>query len=127
MRDDRIGSGRSPRPSPAVVIRMAAVQAITATMGDGDREDDDLLLRLAALCRRLGAQAVGGRRAPWSRVPQPGASPAWSRRHLGAPRHRAQRARRRRQGSRQRHACLDCFGAGGDKVAIDLRGHNSDD
>lgn len=28
--------------------------------GDGDREDDDLLLRLAALCRRLGAQAVGG-------------------------------------------------------------------
>ena len=27
--------------------------------GDGDREDDDLLLRLAALCRRLGAQAVG--------------------------------------------------------------------
>ena len=28
--------------------------------GDGDREDDDLLLRLAALCRRLGTQAVGG-------------------------------------------------------------------
>ena len=35
--------------------------------GDSDREDDDLLLRLAALCRRLGAQAVGGdaRRATW--------------------------------------------------------------
>ena len=28
--------------------------------GDGDREDDDLLLRLAALCRRLGAQTVRG-------------------------------------------------------------------
>ena len=28
--------------------------------GDGDREDDDLLLRLAALCSGLGAQAVGG-------------------------------------------------------------------
>ena len=27
--------------------------------GDRNREDDDLLLRLAALCRRLGAQAVG--------------------------------------------------------------------
>lgn len=31
--------------------------------GDGDREDDDLLLCLAALCRRLGAQAVGATRA----------------------------------------------------------------
>lgn len=28
--------------------------------GDGDREDNDLLLRLAALCCRLGAQTVGG-------------------------------------------------------------------
>ena len=28
--------------------------------GDGDLEDDDLLLCLAALCRRLGAQTVGG-------------------------------------------------------------------
>ena len=27
--------------------------------GNSDREDDDLLLRLAALGRRLGAQAVG--------------------------------------------------------------------
>ena len=44
--------------------------------GDSDREDDDLLLRLAALCRGLGAQAVRGRRGPWSRAPQPGASPA---------------------------------------------------
>ena len=32
VRDERIGSGRSPRPSPAVVIRMAPAQAITATM-----------------------------------------------------------------------------------------------
>lgn len=32
VRDERIGSGRSPRPSPAVVIRMAPAQAMTATM-----------------------------------------------------------------------------------------------
>ena len=28
--------------------------------GDGEREDDELLVRLTALCRGLGAQAVRG-------------------------------------------------------------------
>lgn len=95
--------------------------------GDGDREDDNLLLRLAALCRRLGAQAVGG-----------------DARRGRAPRNLAHLLRSR--GAAQ--VLLDIglngligagrvvvggvrtfegFGAGRDKVAIDLRGHNSDD
>ena len=95
--------------------------------GDGDREDDNLLLRLAALCRRLGAQAVGG-----------------DARRGRAPRNLAHLLRSR--GAAQvllgiklngligaggvvdvSVRTFEGFGAGGDKMAIDLRGHNSDD
>lgn len=95
--------------------------------GDGDREDDDLLLRLAALCRRLGAQAVGG-----------------DARRGRAPRNLAHLLRSR--GAAQvllgiklngligaggvvdgGVRAFEGFGAGRDKVAVDLRGHNGDD
>lgn len=73
--------------------------------GDGDREDDDLLLRLAALCRGLGAQAVRG----------------------DAGRGRAPRNLAHLLRSRGAVRTFDGFGAGRDKVAVDLRGHNGDD
>ena len=94
--------------------------------GDGDREDDDLLLRLAALCRRLGAQVVGS-----------------DARRGRAPRNLAHLLRSR--GAAQvllgikLNGLIDAggvvdggvrtfegFGAGRDKVAVDLRGHNGD-
>ena len=95
--------------------------------GDGDREDDDLLLRLAALCRRLGAQAVGS-----------------DARRGCAPRNLAHLLRSR--GAAQvllgiklngligaggvvdgGVRTFEGFGAGRDKVAVDLRRHNGDD
>lgn len=71
VRDDRIGSGRSPRPSPAVVIRMAAVQAITATMAMAIEKMMTFfcvwLRSAAALARRLSGatRAVVARPAIW--------------------------------------------------------------
>lgn len=94
--------------------------------GDGDREDDDLLLRLAALCRGLGAQAVGGD-ASRGRAPRNLA-------HLLRSRGAAQVLLGiKLNGLIGAGGVVDGgvrtfegFGAGRDKVAVDLRGHNGD-
>lgn len=95
--------------------------------GDGDREDDDLLLRLAALCRRLGAQAVRGD-AGRGRAPRNLA-------HLLRSRGAAQVLLGIKLNGLVGAGgvvdvgvrALEGFGAGRDKVAVDLRGHNGDD
>lgn len=95
--------------------------------GDGDREDDDLLLRLAALCRRLGAQAVRGD-AGRGRAPRTLA-------HLLRSRGAAQVLLGIKLNGLVGAGgvvdvgvrALEGFGAGRDKVAVDLRGHNGDD
>lgn len=95
--------------------------------GDGDREDDDLLLRLAALFRRLGAQAVGGdaRRGRASRdlthlLRSRGAAQVL----LGIKLNGLIGAGGVVDGGVR---TFEGFGAGRDKVAVDLRGHNGDD
>lgn len=95
--------------------------------GDGDREDDDLLLRLAALCRGLGAQAVRGD-AGRGRAPRNLA-------HLLRSRGAAQVLLGIKLNGLVGAGgvvdvgvrALEGFGAGRDKVAVDLRGHNGDD
>ena len=95
--------------------------------GDGDREDDDLLLRLAALCRRLGAQAVGGD-ARRGRAPRNLAHLLRSRSAtqvlLGIKLNGLIGAGGVVDGGVR---TFEGFGAGRDKVAVDLRGHNGDD
>lgn len=95
--------------------------------GDGDREDDDLLLRLAALCRRLGAQTVGSD-ARRGRAPRNLAHLLRSRGAaqvlLGIKLNGFIGAGRVVVGG----VCtFEGFGAGRDKVAVDLRRHNGDD
>ena len=95
--------------------------------GDGDREDDNLLLRLAALCRRLGAQAVGGD-ARRGRAPRNLAHLLRSRGAaqvlLGIQLNGLIGAGRVVVGGVR---TFEGLGAGRDKVAVDLRGHNGDD
>ena len=95
--------------------------------GDGDREDDDLLLRLAALCRRLGAQAVRGD-AGRGRAPRTLAHLLRSR---GAPQVLLGIKLNGLVGAGGvvdgGVRTFEGFGAGRDKVAVDLRGYNGDD